>query len=107
MSVNKLAQTLNQKIYIVHYITLNLYVNLGRKVSQVHRMLKFTQEKSMELFITVNNGMGSKSTNEYQESFYKLMNNSRLGKTFESKRNRANVKLLRTREGIWENGKPS
>ena len=97
----KLVQTLGpKKNYTVHYITLKLYVNLGLKVTKVHRVLKFTQSKWMEPYIALNTELRAKSTNKFQESFFKLMNNSCYGKTLESKRNRVNVNLLRSREAV-------
>ena len=100
----KLVQTLGPKQnYTVHYITLKLYVNLGLKVTKVHRVLRFTQSKWMEPYITLNTKLRAKSTNKFQESFFKLMNNSCYGKTLESKRNRVNVKLLRSREAVLTN----
>ena len=100
----KLVQTLGPKQnYTVHYITLNLYVNLCLKVTKVHRVLRFTQSKWMEPYITLNTKLRAKSTNKFQESFFKLMNNSCYGKTLESKRNRVKVKLLRSREAVLTN----
>ena len=51
----KLVQTLAPKQnYTVHYITLKLYVNLGLKVTKVHRFSRFRQSKWMEPYITLN-----------------------------------------------------
>ena len=100
----KLVQTLHKKLnYTVHYITLKLYVELGLIVTKVHRVLKFRQSKWLEPYISLNTRMRKQSTNKFQESFYKLMNNSCYGKTLESKRNRVNVKLVRERESVLEN----
>ena len=42
----KLVQTLSDKTnYTVHYITLKLYVSLGMKVTNVHKVLQFHQAK--------------------------------------------------------------
>ena len=99
----KLVQTLfTTKIYTVHYITLKLYVDLGLKVTKVHRVLQFKQEKWLEPYISLKTRMRSQSKNKFAESFYKLMNNSYYGKTLESKRNRVNVKLVKRREAVLE-----
>ena len=42
LNVDKLTCTLKPKNkYVVHYVTLQLYLKLGFKISKVHRMLKF------------------------------------------------------------------
>ena len=42
--VNKLVPKLRDKIkYVVHYRNLQLYLELGRKLIKVHRILKFKQ----------------------------------------------------------------
>ena len=100
----KLVQTLfAKKHYTVHYITLKLYVDLGLKVTKVNRVLEFKQEKWLEPHISLNTRMRTQSKNKFEESFYKLMDKSCYGKTLESKRNRVNVKLVRTREAVLEN----
>ena len=76
---------------------------MGLKVSKVHRVLRFKQQKWLEPYIRLNTQMRMQSTNKFQESFYKLMNNSCYGKTLESKRNRVNVKLARSREAVLQN----
>ena len=78
----KLVQTLfAKKNYTVHYITLKLYVDLGLKVTKVHRVLQFKQEKWLEPYISLSTRMRTQSKNKFEESFYKLMNNSCYGKT--------------------------
>ena len=100
----KLVRTLfAKKNYTVHYITLKLYVDLGLKVTKVHRVLQFKQEKWLEPHISLNTRMRTQSKNKFEESFYKLMNKSCYGKTLESKRNRVNAKLVKTREAVLEN----
>ena len=87
----------------VHYITLNLYVDLGLKVTKVYRVLQFKQEKWLQPNISLNTRIRTQSRTKFEESSYKLMNSSCYGKTLETKRNRVNVKLVRTREAVLEN----
>ena len=94
---HKLLQTLNNKTnYTVHYLNLKLYVELGMVVKKVHRILQFAQSTWLKPYIVKNTLKRQQSTNKFQESFFKLMNNSCYGKTLESKRNRVNVHLVRT-----------
>ena len=103
-SVKKLVQTLNRTLnYTLHHITLKFYVSLELKVGYDHGILKFTRKNWIKAYTSLNTGMRSKSLKNFQEYFYKLTNNSCLGKTLESKRNRVNAKLPEIQEGVLEN----
>ena len=97
----KLIQTLSDKSnYTVHYITLKLYVSLGMEVKKVHRVLKFKQSCWLKPYMELNTARRKESRNKFEESFFKLMNNSCYGKTLESKRNRLTVQLVSDRENL-------
>ena len=98
----KLIQSLNdKKNYTVHYITLKLYVSLGMEVKKVHRVLKFNQSLWLKPYMELNTEKRRQSRNKFEESFFKLMNNSCYGKTLESKRNRTTVQLVFTKEQVF------
>ena len=78
-------------------------MDLGLKVTKVHRVLQFKQEKWLEPYINLNTRLRTPSKNRFEESFFKLMNNSCYGKTIERKRNRVNVKSVKTIEADLEN----
>ena len=91
----KLIQSLSdKKNYTVHYITLKLYVSLDMQVGTIHRVLKFKQSFWLKPYMQLNTEKRKESRNKFEESFFKLMNNSCYGKTLESKRNRLNVQLV-------------
>ena len=95
----KLLQTLNSKTnYTVHYLNLQLYVQLEHVVKKVQRVLQVVQSTWLKPYIVTNTQKRQQSTNKFQESFFKLNNNSCYGKTLESKRNRVNVQLVRTEQ---------
>ena len=80
-----LIQSLSdKKNYTVHYITLKLYVTLGMEVKKVHRVLKFKQTKWLKPYMELNTAKRKESRNKFEESFFKLLNNSCYGKTLES-----------------------
>ena len=99
-TTKKLVQTMSDKTnYTVHYITLKLYVSLGLKVTKVHRVLQFHQATWLKPYIQLNTLKRQESKNKFEESFYKLMNNSCYGKTLESKRKRVNL-TVRSEEEV-------
>ena len=94
--VPKLIQSLQEKSgYVLHYLTLQLYIKFGVKVTHLHRVLQFRQCKWMASFVQMNNELRKKARNNFEESFYKLMINSSFGKTMESKRNRTKMSIVR------------
>ena len=91
----KLFQTLADKNnYTLHYLALKLYVSLGMEVKKVHRVLKFRQSKWLKPSMELNTQKRKESRHNFEESFFKLMNNSCYGETLESKRNRLTVQLV-------------
>ena len=91
----KLVPNLRNKTnYKVHYRTLQLYMQLGLKVSKWHRALKFEQKPWMASYIQKNTDLRAASKNDFEKDFFKLMNNSVFGKTMEDVRNRANIEII-------------
>ena len=97
VNVSKLVPNLmNKKKYVVHYRNLNLYMQLGMKVTKVHRILEFNEKPWMEPYIRLNTEFRKKAQSAFEKDFYKLMNNSVFGKTMENLRKRVDIKLVKT-----------
>ena len=66
---------------------------MGLKLKKVHRTLQFKQKAFLAEYINYNTEQRGKAKNEFEKSFYKLMNNSVYGKTLQNSRNYSNIKF--------------
>ena len=97
-NVEKLIPNLNNRTnYIVHYENLNLYEILGLKITKIYRGIKLEESAWLEEHINLNTKLrmeAKQSGNNFEEDFFKLMNNSVFGKTPEYIRNRVDIRLI-------------
>ena len=98
-NVHKLIPTLNDKEkYLLHEKNLKLYLSLGLKLREVHRVLQFDEKPWLKKYIDFNTEMRKKAKNSFEKDYFKLMNNSVFGKTMENIRKRCNVYLETDRD---------
>jgi hypothetical protein len=88
-SVAKLVPNLQNKYEYVANIRNIEYYNViaeGLKVTKVHQVIIFHQEKWLAPYINFNTSKRAKAQNDFEKDFYKLMNNAVFGETMENVR---------------------
>ena len=87
-----------RKNYVVHYRNLRQYLEMGMRITAVHRGISFNQSCWMEPYIRKNTELRKTAANSFEKDFFKLMNNSVFGKTIENIRKRQNIILVDNRQ---------
>ena len=87
-----------RKNYVVHYRNLRQYLEIGMRITAVHRGISFYQKPWMEPYIRKNTELRKTAANSFEKDFFKLMNNSVFGKTIENIRKRQNIFLIDNRK---------
>ena len=86
----------DKKNYVVHISVLKQALDHGLKLRKVHRVIEFKQKAWLKEYIDVNTELRKKASNDFEEDFFKLLNNEVFGKTMENVRKHRYIKLVKT-----------
>ena len=75
----------------MHIKSLKQALNHGLKLKKIHRIIEFNQEAWLKPYINMNTELRKVAKNDFKKDFFKLMNNSVLGKTMENIRKHRDI----------------
>lgn len=78
--------------YITHYMNLKFYMEQGLELKKIHKILSFTQAPFLKDYIAFNNEKRLNSTNNFEKSFFKKLNNSFFGKSCQNCRKKIDLR---------------
>lgn len=80
--------------YVIHYVHLKTCLKHGLILKKVHRVITFVQKPYLKKYIELNTYLRQTAQSEFEQDFFKLLNNSIFGKTLENSENRVTVHLI-------------
>ena len=86
--------------YVLCYRNLQLYLPLRRKLTKIHKVLRFIQSEWMKRYIDFNIEKRTNAANNFEKDFFKLMIKSVYGKKMEDLRKRVNIRLVNNEKNL-------
>ena len=93
-----IADLTDRKYYVIHYMELKKYIELGVALTKVHRAVKFEQERWMYGFVELCTQKRAAATDAYESFFWKLLINATFGKSCENKRKRSHINVVTSKD---------
>ena len=85
----------DKRKYVCSLKNLQLYLNHGLILKDIHRVLAADQSDFVKPYIDFNSEKRQQAKSNFEKDFFKLANNSIYGKFIESLRNRTNVEVVK------------
>ena len=95
--IRKCRKTKKEK-YLIHTKALKQALNHGLILKDVDTVIKFNQEAWLKLYVDMNAKLRKEAKNQFENDFFKPMNNFVFGKTLENVRKHRDIKLVTTEE---------
>ena len=86
---------MNKNNYMIHHRNLQQCLEVGMKLKEIHRILKFKQKYWTKPYIDFNTERRKEATNEADKNHFKLLNNAVYGKTMDNMRKRIKVRTVK------------
>ena len=86
----------DKKENVVHIRSLKQALNHGLILNKVHILIQFNQEAWLNPYIEINTKLATKTKNDFEKDFFRLMNNPVFGKTLENVRKHRDIKFVTT-----------
>ena len=81
---------------LIHIRNLKQALNDGLVLKRVHRIIDFNQKAWLKSYADMNPNLRKKAKNDFEEDFFKLMNNGFFETTMKNVRKHRDIKLVAT-----------
>ena len=82
--------------FVIHMRSLKQTLSHGLILEKVNKIIKFNQKDWLKTYIVMNTELRQKAKNNFENDFFKLIENTVFGKTKQNVRKHRDIKLVTT-----------